>query len=102
MDNMIQFFGGIHLHNPEMLEIVKLLRSRPSTQVLLSKDDESIVQLLEKGWGCPPHRFPLDILKHLQGTDNILIATVGDFDDPQGGAVALAKPEIIRSLLPLQ
>lgn len=97
-DGNIQYFGGIHLHKPAMLEIAKFLRSRPSTQLLISKDDESIIRLLENGWRCPPHRFPLDVLRYLQSTEIVLIGTVGEFDDAQGGAVALSRPEIIQSL----
>ncbi|MGE8323816.1 MAG: hypothetical protein ACN6OX_12145 [Pseudomonas sp.] len=97
-DNEVQLFGGIQLHEPAMLEVASFLRSRPSTHLLLSKDDESIIHLLENGWRCPPHRFPLDILRYLQATGSILVATVGEFDDPQGGAVALSKPEIIQGL----
>jgi hypothetical protein len=96
--NNIQFFGSVQILNPDFSQIAYLLKLRPKFHLLISSDEGSIKNLLENGWKYRGHKCPFELLPTSESDKNILILPVGEFDDPEGGAIALAKPKVIRQI----
>ncbi|MEX5588254.1 hypothetical protein [Pseudomonas urmiensis] len=91
----VQYFGAILLDNPEFLQIAKLTAPDSSAHLILTSNARSILGLLQKGWHYDSKKHPTDLLHHLSLTSNCLIHPIGEFDDIEGGAVAIASPQII-------
>ncbi|MDE4540990.1 hypothetical protein GIB19_27675 [Pseudomonas sp. ITEM 17296] len=49
-NNETQYFGAIHLINPEFSEISNFMSSHSSSHLVLSDDWKSIKQLISNGW----------------------------------------------------
>ncbi|MFK0314448.1 hypothetical protein ACIQUF_24865 [Pseudomonas sp. NPDC090233] len=92
-----QYYGAVRPYEFIAADFVGVFRARSSSYLLLSKSDSAVASLLEHGWNSFPQHYPLSILLHLERTSDILMSTLGCFDDIEGGAVALASPDVIRN-----
>lgn len=97
-DDNVQFFGSVQIFNPDFSKIAHILQLRPKFHLLISDNRETIKNLLERGWKYNSHRNPLELLPTSENSTNILILLVGEFDDPEGGAIALGNPELINKI----
>lgn len=94
----IQFFGSVRILNPDFSKIAHTLQLRPKFHLLISDNEKSIKTLLESGWKYRSHRCPLELLPTGENNTNLLILPIGEFDDPEGGAIALGNPELINKI----
>lgn len=100
-DGEIQFFGGICLRYPRFQEVTRLISLHSSAHVVLSDNEHSVRELLSSGWFYDSRKFPTSILRQVERASMFFLAPLGEFDDMEGGAVAIAKPPLIASCFSL-
>lgn len=93
----IQFFGGICLRHPRFQEVVRLVALHSSAHVVLSDNERSVQELLSSGWFYDSRKFPISILRQVEKASMFFLVPLGEFDDMEGGAVAIARPLLIAS-----
>ncbi|MDR5826827.1 hypothetical protein P9250_03020 [Caballeronia sp. LP006] len=92
----IQYFGAICLNTPCFGEILKVMALRSSVHIVMSENENSVLKLLKDGWSYDIRKFPTSILRSVEQESMFFLAPLGEFDDMEGGAVALAKPAFIE------
>lgn len=94
--NEIQYFGATQLKNPNFFHIAKLISTHASTHLTLSKSNSVVEKILGDGWSYGSTKHPDKILYHLENESVFLITPIGEFDDTEGGAVTIARSELIQ------
>lgn len=97
----IQLFGGICLHHPRFQEVMKLISSHSSAHIILSDNEHSVRALLNSGWFYDSRKFPTSILRQVEKSSMFFLAPLGEFDDMEGGAIAIARPPLIANCFSL-
>lgn len=92
----VQFFGAIRLASPDFLEIVGMIKQHSSTHIVMSDKNEAVLNAVAHGWHYGSRKFPTAMLSYVSQYSMFLLAPVGDFDDIDGGAVALSTPPMIK------
>jgi hypothetical protein len=97
----LRYFGALQLSPGPLDPVVAILEAeRVSHLVALRPRDEPVVAALARtGWDRPYFGPSAQVLEAVCGADGVVLWPVGAFDDREAGAVALAKPEVLDTLL---
>jgi hypothetical protein len=95
-DGYVQYFGAVRLSNFDATQLASFLLNAKSSHLILGGKELSIEDFLMKGWQDNSSKFPEEFVSLVEREEIFCLAQLGEFDDIEGGAVALARPEILE------
>jgi hypothetical protein len=95
-DGYVQYFGAVRLNNFDATQLANFLLRARSSHLILGGRELPIEYFLMKEWQDNSSKFPIEFLDLVEREGVFCLAQLGEFDDIEGGAVALARPEMLE------
>lgn len=94
----IKFFGAICLTESSLESVAKAIAEEQCAYLVASSEKSTIHDVLEVGW-LGDFRDDTYLRAFAAEHDVVLFKRIGEFDDPERGLAAIAKPQILAKLL---